>query len=83
MPVDQAERVCLRDAELTTQPRGEIAVGVGKGNSGTFTASRFEVEVTSDYIMGRDPAEVFSRCVLRKSGQMPVRALTDQPGWRG
>ena len=39
--------------------------------------------MTSDYIMGRDPSEVFTRCVVNRSGQMPTRPLTAQPGWRG
>jgi len=41
------------------------------------------LSVSSDYVMGRDPADAFNRCVMRQSGQMPTRPLYDQPGWRG
>lgn len=84
IPVEQAERVCLRDAELAQRPRGELAVGIGTGGrGGTSTMGRVGIEMSSDYIMGRDPAEVFTRCVVNRSGQMPTRRLAGQPGWRG
>jgi hypothetical protein len=84
VPVDQAERSCLRDAELAQRPRGEVAIGVGTGGrSGTSTFGRVGIEMTSDYIMQRDPSEVFTRCVVNRSGQMPTRPLAAQPGWRG
>ncbi|SIS65275.1 hypothetical protein [Paracoccus saliphilus] len=84
IPVDRAEQSCMRDAELASRPRGEVAIGaIGGGGSGTRTAGRIEMEISSDYILGRDPSDVFNRCVLRKSGQMPTRVLADQPGWRG
>lgn len=83
VPVEQAERSCLGDAQLAQRPRGEVAMGIESGSSGTRPVGRFEVAVSSDYIMGRDPSEVFSRCVMRRSGQMPSRPLYDQPGWRG
>lgn len=84
VPVEQAERSCLRDAELAQRPRGEVAIGVGTGGrGGTSTVGRVGIEMTSDYIMGRDPSEVFTRCVVNRSGQMPTRPLPAQPGWRG
>ncbi|TGN67353.1 hypothetical protein E4L95_05160 [Paracoccus liaowanqingii] len=83
IPVDQAERVCLRDADLAQGPRGSIAMGVGSGQGGTRGYGGIELEISGDYLRGRDPAEVFSRCVQRRSGQMPERVLADQPGWRG
>lgn len=84
VPVEQAERTCLRDAELTERPRGSVTMGVGAG-SGGFNGSfgRVEIDMSSDYIMGRDPSDVFNRCVLNRSGQMPTRVLADQPRWRG
>jgi len=57
--------------------------GVGSGSGGTRGYGSLELEISSDYIRGRDPSDVFNRCVLRRSGQMPVRVLADQPGWRG
>lgn len=84
IPVEQAERNCLRSAELSTRPRGEMGVGIGTGrHGGLHTAAHLEIEMSGDYVMGRDPADVFNRCVLRRSGQMPTRPLYDHPGWRG
>ncbi len=84
VPVAQAEQSCLRDAELAQRPRGSVTMGVGAGNGG-FNGSfgRVELDVSGDYIMGRDPSAVFNRCVVNRSGQMPTRVLADQPGWRG
>ncbi|WP_272860246.1 hypothetical protein [Paracoccus stylophorae] len=84
VPVAQAEASCLRDAELAARPRGSVTMGVGAGRGG-FTGGfgRVEVDISSDYVAGRDPSDVFNRCVVRRSGQIPTRPLYDQPGWRG
>ncbi len=84
VPVAQAERSCLRDAEMAQRPRGSVTMGVGAGSDGwRGTMGRVELDVSSDYLMGRDPSDVFNRCVVNRSGQMPTRPLHDQPGWRG
>lgn len=83
VPVDRAEDSCLRDAELASRPRGEVTMGVAGGSGRVGTVGRLEVDLSSDYLMGRDPSDVFNRCVMRRSGQLPSRALADQPGWRG
>ncbi|WP_410216886.1 hypothetical protein [Paracoccus sp. (in: a-proteobacteria)] len=84
IPVDQAEQVCLRDAELAQRPRGNVALGVGSGSGGgTRSFGRIEVEMSGDYLMNRDPAQVFDRCVMSRSGQPPRQGLAQQPGWRG
>lgn len=79
MTVERAEAVCLDDARLAAGPRGEIAAGVGTGGP----VSKVEIEIGSDYIQGRDPAEVYDSCVVRKSGQPPTRPLYDRPDWKG
>jgi hypothetical protein len=79
VPVAQAERSCLQDARLAQAPRGEISIGVGSG--GPHVGG--QIDVSSDFLLGRDPSEVFNRCVLRRSGQMPVTPLSGQPGWAG
>ncbi|WBU52281.1 hypothetical protein [Paracoccus sp. SCSIO 75233] len=81
VPLAQAERSCLENARAATGPRGEARVGVAADSDGIRPVGRFEMSVSSDYIMGRDPALVYSNCVQRKSGQMPSRPLYDQPGW--
>ncbi|MDO5659305.1 MAG: hypothetical protein Q4G36_13415 [Paracoccus sp. (in: a-proteobacteria)] len=83
LSVAEAERVCLRDAELAVRPRGEAHLGVGIGGGSTSTRAGVKLEVSSDYIMGRDPSDVFNRCVMRRAGEMPSRPLVQQPGWRG
>lgn len=81
VPVAQAERSCLRDARLAQAPRGDVSLGVGIGSGGVSPMGRVSVEMSSDYLMGRDPAEVFDRCVMKRSGQRPTRPLAQQPGW--
>ncbi|MFV0292470.1 MAG: hypothetical protein ACK5II_04325 [Paracoccus sp. (in: a-proteobacteria)] len=83
IPLADAERVCLEDADAATGPKGRVGVGVASSGDGFYPAGRFEVSVSSDYIRGRDPAEVFAACVQRRSGQPPSRPLYDQPGWAG
>lgn len=78
IPVDLAERQCLEPARLAQQPRG--SVGVGASSDGRV-AGTFELMISSDFIAGRDPADVFNSCVKQKSGQFPSRTLYDQPGW--
>lgn len=80
VPVEDAERACVERANLALRPRGEVGVGV---NSEGNVATNFELNVSSDYLMGRDPSAVFNACVQQKSGQFPKRPLYEQPGWRG
>lgn len=81
--VQQAEASCMRDAELAARPRGSVAMGVAGGGGSRHAGGRVELELSSDYLMGRDPSAVFDRCVQNRSGQLPTRSLSQQPGWRG
>ncbi|MCQ0969672.1 hypothetical protein MLD63_04420 [Paracoccus sp. TK19116] len=83
IPVDQAERVCLDNARLAKAPRSTAVIGVGAGGGNVRPYGSLEIDVSSDYIRGRDPAVVYQQCVLRRSGQVPTRALYDMPGWAG
>jgi hypothetical protein len=80
VPVERAEESCLEDAMLAQHPRGTVKLGVG---SGGHRAASADITISSDYLTGRDPSEVFNSCVKRASGQFPTRPLYDQPGWRG
>jgi hypothetical protein len=80
MTLAEAERQCFERARLAQQPRGEVAVGVGSGGR---TAAGFELNVSSDYIMGRDPAAVYETCVMSKAGEPPSRPLYARPDWKG
>lgn len=80
IPVEEAERACLEDARLAKHPRGTIGIGMGSGGRAAAAGS---VTVSSDFLLGRDPAAVFNSCVRARSGMMPTRPLYDQPGWAG
>ncbi|WP_313135328.1 hypothetical protein [Paracoccus jeotgali] len=81
MPLADAERVCLEDARAATGPQGKVGIGVASGRGGVRPFSRVEVSVSSDYIMGRDPAQAYDACVQRRAGQPPSRPLHDITGW--
>ena len=74
--VQQAERECLPKARLAQQPRGEVGLGV---NSNGQAGSRVEVNVSSDFLLGRDPSQVFETCVIQRSGELPSRPFYTYP----
>ncbi len=74
--VQQAERECLPKARLAQQPRGEVAVGV---DSNGRVGSRAEVTVSSDFLLGRDPNQVFETCVIQRSGALPSKPFYSYP----
>lgn len=74
--VRQAEQECLPKARLAQQPRGEVAVGV---NSNGQVGSRVEVNVSSDFLLGRDPNQVFETCVIQRSGELPSQPFYSFP----
>jgi len=80
MSVQQAERECLNRAQLAEKPRGQIRVG---GSSTGKATGGLSLEVSSDYILGRDPSAIFETCVMSKSGEAPTRPLYDRPDWKG
>lgn len=80
IPVQQAERQCLERARLAQQPRGEIGFGVASGGR---AVGNVEINVSSDFLLGRDPSAVFQTCVYQKSGQAPTRSLMSFPEWKG
>jgi hypothetical protein len=75
-----AERQCFERARLASRPRGEILAGAtSKGGS----YGRVEVELSSDFLLGKDPSAVYESCVMAKAGQAPSRPLYARPDWRG
>jgi hypothetical protein len=79
MSLEMAERTCFEDARLAAGPRGEIAVGATNRGG----RARGEVTISTDYILGRDPAMLYASCVQRRAGQPPTRPLYDRPDWKG
>lgn len=67
-----AARQCEERARAALGPTGEIGVGISSDGD---TAGRFEIGVTSDYLYGRDPYQVYEACVRQKTGQGPIRPL--------
>jgi hypothetical protein len=78
--VEQAERQCFERARLAQQPRGEVGIGI---TSNGDAAGVLELEVSGDYLMGRDPSAVYETCVMAKSGEPPSRPLYARPDWKG
>ena len=79
MTVADAERQCFERARLAQQPRGEVAIGV---NSDGRVGGGLTLDISSDYIQGRDPAVVYETCVMSKTGEPPTRPLYARPDWR-
>lgn len=79
MSVERAEEACYDRARLAAGPRGLVAVGAGSDGP----ASKVRLSVSSEWLQGKDPAELYNSCVYRKSGQPPRRPLYDLPGWKG
>ena len=77
--LQQAEKACFERARLAQQPRGEVAVGV---NSNGKVGGAIELNVSSDYLQGRDPSAVFDRCVYQKSGLPPSQPLYSRSDWK-
>ena len=78
--VADAERQCFERARLAQQPRGEVAFGIS--SDGTVGGG-LTLDISSDYLAGRDPAVVYETCVVSKSGEPPTRPLYARPDWKG
>ena len=77
--LQQAERACFDRARLAQQPRGSVGVGV---NSNGKTSGVLELEVSSDFLQGRDPSAVYDQCVMQRSGMPPSQPLYARPDWK-
>lgn len=69
---ERAADMCEERANAATGPTGEVGIGVN--NSGDVK-SKLEIGITSDFLQGRDPYEVYDTCVRKKTGQGPIRPL--------
>lgn len=74
IPLDAAERQCAGQAYDAVRPRGHLAFGLGTDGRRVSTGTSVGISVTSDYLRGRDPNEVYTSCVVRRSGGLyPTR----------
>lgn len=77
MSPERAADVCEDRANAAVGPTGEIGIGI---NNRGDTRGSLEIGVTSDYIQGRDPYQVYEDCVRQKTGQGPIRPLELREG---
>ncbi len=75
----QAERACFERARLAQHPRGAVGMGV---NSDGKTSGLLELQVSTDYLQGRDPSAVYDQCVVQKSGMPPSIPLYSRSDWK-
>lgn len=61
---------CEEQARAAQAPTGSVTLGVNN-RSGGF--ARGSVGVTSDFLTGRDPVQVYESCVFRRTGELPIR----------
>ncbi|MCL4066419.1 hypothetical protein M3484_07535 [Pseudomonas sp. GX19020] len=71
--VHRAEELCLKSAREAKGPTGTAGIGIVSGPSGTRPRGDLELNISSDWLMRRDPAVVYETCVMSKSGQAPGR----------
>lgn len=77
--LQQAEKACFETARLAQQPRGKVGVGV---DSNGKVGGAFELNISSDYLQGRDPSAVYDQCVYQKSGLAPSQPLYSRSDWK-
>lgn len=65
-----AAQRCENRARAAMGPTGGVEFGVNN-KSGAFT--RAQIGVSSDFLQGRDPAQVYDACVLQMTGELPIR----------
>ncbi|MDR0810085.1 MAG: hypothetical protein LBE86_13330 [Gemmobacter sp.] len=69
---DAAERLCLEEARQAPGTRGTVAIGA---RSGGGISTHVGIGFTAGFpAVGRDRDGMFSACVMRRSGQMPMRS---------
>jgi hypothetical protein len=79
MSLAQAENQCFERARLASKPRGEVWIGATSEGS----VAAIELDVSSDYLLRKDPSAVYESCVMSKAGQPPSRPLYMRSDWRG
>ena len=76
VPLPMAEQQCIEPAQLAQRPRGSF--GIVADNRGNVGAS-LTVGISSDYVQGRDPDQVYATCVQNKSGLRPSLPFSALP----
>lgn len=76
VPIDQAERECASRAHLAQKPQSSIGILF---NSNGTTQVGGSIGISTDYLKGRDPNDVFRACVQDRAGQVTTRSYLDYP----
>ena len=66
----QAAEICEERARAAQGPTGSVTVGTNS-SSGGFAGA--EIGLSSDFLSGRDPLEVYEECVFDRTGAAPIR----------
>ena len=69
---DLAAKQCEEQARSAAGPTGQIGIGV---NSDGRATNSIEIGISSDFLIGKDPQQVYESCVRRKAGEAPIRPL--------
>lgn len=72
VPVDPetAALQCEERARGAQGPTGSVTIGASS-DDGPFVGT--EIGLSSDYLAGRDPVQVYNDCVIQKTGALPIR----------
>jgi hypothetical protein len=73
--VEQAMAVCTEKARSAIKPDVSVGIGIGTGGHGTRVHTGIGIGMTSDYLKGTDPYEVYETCVVARSGKQPTEPL--------
>lgn len=68
---EAAYRACAARAQAAAGPQGAAEIGVGSGGVSTGLS----LSVTSDYLRGRGPQDVYDACIRARTGEGPTRPL--------
>ena len=67
---ERAAEICEDRARAAQGPTGRVTVGTNSRDGG-FGGLR--IGVSSDFIAGRNPVEVYESCVFDRTGLAPIR----------
>ncbi|MCC6007710.1 MAG: hypothetical protein JJU40_08525 [Rhodobacteraceae bacterium] len=71
MDMETAMRVCRDEARSAMGPRVNLDLATGTGGPRVGGA----VEISTDWLFGRDPERIYTDCVVRRTGELPTRPL--------
>lgn len=67
---ERAADICEAQARAAQAPTGRATLGT---NSEDGAFGRVAIGVSSDFLRGRDPVEVYNQCVFDRTGAQPIR----------